>query len=436
MLGDLSGELFIIILLTLANGFFSGAEIAIVSARRSRLETLAAGGNNAAAKALQLAENPDRFLATVQIGITLIGTFSAAFGGARIGDILANALRQIDFLAPSAEAIALAIVITGLTYLSLVLGELVPKRLALRGAERLALVAAPIMVGLSTLAKPAVALLTTSVNAIFRLIGKESAEEQPVTEEDIVYLLREGTESGTVEAEQASIIHRIFQFNDRPLHTMMIPRTRIAAVHINTPIPQVIETFIKTGYSRLLVYEGSIDQTIGVLHVKDLFTPIARGSTPQNIHSLLHPIQFLVETTHGDDALLQLRQNDAHIAAVIDEYGQVTGLITMEDLLEELVGDIRDEYDQDERSAYHQQEDGSWLVDATETYGNVCQTLMGEHPQDETMQFSSLASIIIRHLGRIPHMGDTIVVGRFIIQVVDMDGRRIDKVLIKRQAPK
>ncbi|NJK78751.1 MAG: HlyC/CorC family transporter [Chloroflexaceae bacterium] len=432
MLGELSSEIIIILILILANGFFAGSEIAIVSSRQSRLEAMANEGNNAATQALKLAQHPDRFLATVQIGITFIGTFSAAFGGARIGDSLAVWFQDIPAIAPYAEVLALSIVVIAITYLSLVVGELVPKRLALQNAEQLAVVAAPVMTTLAFVARPLVALLTVSVGLLMRVLGKDNANGRNITQEDIVYLIREGTESGSVEAGEAQFIQRIFQFTDRPLYTMMTPRTEMETVRVDTPLPDIINTFLSSGYSRLPVLGEAQDEVLGVLHIRDIFKPIVDGIPQTDIRQLLRPAIFVVESAHGDDVLPQLRQQGAHMALVVGEYGQVTGLVTLEDLLEELVGDIRDEYDTDEDRAYVQREDGSWLIDALEPYDRVCQVLGVPLSKDEDFNFSSLASLIIDALERIPAVGDIVVIEAMRLEVVDMDERRIDKVLVSK----
>ncbi len=434
MFSDLSSEIILIIALTLANGFFSGSEIAIVSARRNRLEALANEGNQAAKQALNLAENPDRFLATVQIGITLIGTFSAAFGGARIGSVLTSWFQTIPFLEPYAEGVALALVVVFITYLSLVVGELVPKRLALLDAERLAVFAAPAMTILALIARPLVWLLTVSVNLVFRLLRRPVTDDRQVTEEDIVYMVREGTQSGSVEIGEAQFIHRVFQFTDRPLYTMMTPRTQMQSVNIDTPLPQIIEKFIAGGYSRLPVFEDSIDKVLGVLYVKDMLLPVSEGKWDLDIRQLLRPAMFVAQSMHGSDVLAQFRQHHAQMGLVIDEYGQIIGLVTLEDLLEELVGDIRDEYDRDEENTYFQREDGTWLVDALETYDRVCHVVGGKPSKVEERNFASIASLIIDKLERIPNVGDKVNLGGMEVEVVDMDELRIDKVLVRKLA--
>jgi putative hemolysin len=432
MLAELGVELAIIIALTLANGFFSGSEIAIVSSRRSRLEALANTGKRSAQQAIQLADNPDRFLATVQVGITLIGTFSAAFGGARIGDLLTIWLRSVPAIAPYAETLSLLIVVVLITYLSLILGELVPKRLALRNAEQLALVAAPVMTFLSTIARPLVGFLTFSVNVVFRLLGQQTISEGLVTEEDIVYMVREGTQSGAVEAGEATFINRVFRFTDRPVHTMMTPRTQITAVSTSMSLDQIIEVFVTSGYSRIPVYEGTIEQIIGVLYNKDAFAAYVEKSDV-DLKSLVRPAVFVVETAPGDDVMVQFRQMGTHLALVVGEYGQVIGLVTLEDLLEELVGEIRDESDASEERPFVKRDDGSWLIDGLQPYDKVSKVIGMKDDGEE--DFTSIAGTIMSKLGRVPAVGDMIRIDDFILEVVDMDGRRVDKVLIRQEKP-
>lgn len=424
-------ELLIIAILILANGFFAGSEIAIVSARKSRLEAMSDDGNAAARQALHLADNPDTFLATVQVGITFIGTFSAAFGGAQIAGVLGDELARIEPLAPYADGIALFGVVAALTYFSLVVGELLPKRLALVYAEQWAVIAAPLMRGLSVLARPLVALLIASVNPIFHLLGGSSARNDSVTEEDIAYLVREGAESGGVEAGEAQLIHRVFQFTDRPLFTVMTPRTQMVAVSIHAGRDEIVRQFIDSRFSRLPVYDGSIDNVVGILYVKDALGAFAADTTALAVRDLMRPPLFVVESAHTDDLLLQLRDRGQHMALVIDEFGQVKGLVTLEDLIEELVGEIRDE-GQIEAVPYFQRKDGSWLVDGMEPFDRVRERIGLKPLAEAGDDFSSLASVIIQLLEAIPSLGDSVSLPDATLEVVDMDGRRIDKVLIRK----
>jgi putative hemolysin len=430
MFAELGTELLIILVLTLANGFFSGSEIAIVSARRSRLEAKAKEGSKAASQAIQLADNPDRFLATVQVGISLIGTFSAAFGGARISRIIAEWLRTFPALEPYAESLGLGLVVLFITYLSLILGELVPKRLALRNAEGLAIIAAPVMSVLAVLTRPLIAVLTVSVNLVLRLTGQSSSNENTVTEEDIVYMVREGAESGAVEHGEAQMIQRVFQFTDRPVRSVMTPRTALHAVEINTPLKEIAQEYLKSGYSRLPVYRENIDDIVGILHSKDMLRHLIDESCI--VSDLILPATIVLESDHIDDVMTMFLRKGVHLAVVIDEYGQTAGIVTLEDLLEELVGEIRDEYDQSEQSAYVQREDGSWLIDGREAYDKVQSRLgLPPIPEGEVGDYSTLGGMIMTRLNRIPKTGDTVKLEGFVLEVIDMDGLRVDKILVR-----
>ncbi|GLV59408.1 hypothetical protein KDH_62350 [Dictyobacter sp. S3.2.2.5] len=433
MSGIPSFEVIIIFALILANSFFAASEIAIVSARRSRLQQQADSGKKSAKQALQLSENPDRFLATVQIGMTLISTLASVFGGASISEPLSQWIATFPALKPYASSLALFIVVLFITYFSLVIGELAPKRLALQSAEKLAVAVSPFMVRLSKIAAPIVALLTLSVNLILRLLGQYKSTKEIVTEEDIVYLAREGTVSGTVESGEEEFINRVFRFTDRTVSSVMMPRTEIVAIEVHTPFHEVIEKFMSSGYTRLPVYEESLDNVVGVLYAKDLLRSRADNKQDEevNIRTLARPAFFISEFQHVDDLLKTFRGKGIHIALVIDEYSQITGLVTLEDVLEELVGEIHDEYDQPEDSAMIQREDGSWLVDAMTDHEVVRKKIgMPEKDEEEHYNYHTLAGLLLTQMGRIPKVGDSVTIDDFLFEIVDMDGRRIDKVLI------
>jgi putative hemolysin len=426
-------EIIIIFALILANGFFASSEIAIVSARRSRLQQQADAGKKSARQALDLAENPDRFLSTVQIGMSLISTLAAAFGGASISQPLSRWFSTIPALAPYADTLALGSVVVLITYFSLILGELVPKRIALQRAERTAMFAAPFMIILSRIGRPVVAMLTISANVVLRLLGQHIRTTQEITEEDIVYLTHEATTSGTVEEREGEFIERVFRFTDRPVNMIMTPRPDIVAIEVETPLDKVVKTFLSSGYSRLPLYEDALDNIVGVLYAKDLL----RANLPDtsvDLRKLAHPPFFISEYQHIDDLLTTFRRKGIHLAIVIDEYSQITGLATLEDVLEELVGEIQDEYDQPENNAFVQREDGSWLVDAMTDQETVRKTIgMQPRPTNERADYNTLAGMLLAHMGRIPAVGDKVVIDNFIFEIVDMDGRRIDKVLIREK---
>jgi putative hemolysin len=422
-------EIAITFVLFLANGLFAASEISIVSARRSRLQQQIDMGNKGAQQALELAQNPDRFLATVQVGITLINTLAAAFDGAAFSDPLAREFEQVPLLKPYAQTLALVCVVILVTYFSLVIGELVPKRLGLQSAERFAIRFAPLMTGLSVVLRPAITFLSASSNVILHLIGQGKATKSTVTEEDIVYLAREGTAGGTVETGEEEFINRVFRFTDRTVEAVMKPRTEITAIEIGTPLQEVLQTFLDSGYTRLPLYEGSLDNIIGVLYAKDLLRT-RTGAEDIDLKALARPPFFVTQYQHVDDLLTTFRHRGVHMAIVIDEYSQVVGLLTLEDVLEELVGEIQDEYDQPEHTTFVQREDGSWLVDAMVPQEEVREKL-GMPEQGSDGGYRTLAGMVLSYMGRIPKVGERVTIGNFVFEIIDMDGRRIDKVLIR-----
>jgi putative hemolysin len=434
MTNSIGFSIAIVFVLILANGFFAAAEIAIVSARHSRLQREIDEGSKKtqAQQALDLAKHPDRFLATVQVGITLISTLDAAFGGASLSEPLGALIKTVPLLAPYASTLAFVLVVVLLTYFSLVIGELVPKRLALQAAETIAMRAAPLMTLLSRIVNPIIAILTFSTNTVLRLLGQSKAVRTHVTEEDIVYLTHEGITSGTVEKEEEEFINRVFRFTDRSVSNVMKPRTEIVAVEVGTPVSEVIQTFMDSGYTRVPLYKDSLDNITGVLYAKDLLK--AYMSLPNDhidLSTLVRPAFFVSEYQHIDDLLTTFRRKGIHLAIVIDEYSQVVGLVTLEDLLEELVGEIQDEYDAPLDNSIVHRPDGSWLVDGMLDYETVEERIGLKPPPGDQGGYHTLAGMILAYMGRIPIVGDTVTIGDYILEVVDMDGRRIDRVLIR-----
>ncbi|HEX4203872.1 MAG TPA: hemolysin family protein [Ktedonobacteraceae bacterium] len=429
-MGSIGFAIAITLALMIANGFFAAAEIAIVSARHSRLQQQINEGKKGAQQALNLARNSDRFLATVQIGMTLINTLAAAFSGASLSAPLANAIKPISWLAPYATTLSLAIVVILVTYFELIIGELVPKRLALQSAENVAANAAPFMTALARVAAPLVTFLNGSVNVVLSLLGRRQARKERVTEEDIVYLTHQGIVSGTVEKGEEELISRVFRFTDRNVSDVMKPRTEMVAVEVGTPRSQVTQTFLASGYTRIPLYQNSLDNIVGVLYAKDLLKAHPEDDENVDLLKLARPPFFVPEYQHVDALLATFRRRGIHLAIAIDEYSQVVGLITLEDVLEELVGEIQDEYDMPEDKAIVQREDGSWLVDGMLDRETV-QEKIGLQPPDEDDDYHTLAGMILNYLGRIPTVGDTVTIDGFVLEVVDMDGRRIDRVLIR-----
>ncbi|CAA9385679.1 MAG: Hemolysins and related proteins containing CBS domains, partial [uncultured Chloroflexia bacterium] len=365
-------QLLVIVLLTIANGFFSSSEIAVVSSRRGRLQQRAEAGSKGAKVALGLAEEPNRFLATVQVGISLIGTFAAAFGGDALSEPVATAIAPY-IGTNSANIVGLVLVVLFITYLSLILGELVPKRLALQNPEAVATFVAPIMQTISRVAAPVVWLLTISTQGILFLLGRSKETEEQVTEEDVMSLVREGAAGGSLEIGEQEMIERVFNFTDSTAREIMTPRPEIVAVELNSSIADVMARVTEQGYSRIPVYEETLDHVAGIVYAKDLLVAVQRSATGEasaQLKDLIRPPVFVLEHQRITSVLRQFKQTRTHLALVLDEYGQTDGLVTLEDVLEELTGDISDEYDE-ATSTIVERADGSFLVDGLTTYGDA-----------------------------------------------------------------
>ena len=434
MLDGLWIQAILIFVLILANGFFAASEIAIVSSRKNRLAQRAEEGDKGAAAALRLAEQPNRFLSTVQVGITVISTLAGTFGGQRFVGALAEQFRGIPWLTAYADSLALFLFVLALSYLSLIIGELVPKRLALQGAENVARLVAPTMEMLSRLASPVVWFLTFSTDIVLRLLGRANAAEMPITEDDVIALVREGAEEGTVEASEQEFINSVFTFTDRTVRSLMTPRTQVVAVALDTPIEQVVQAITDSGYSRIPMFEETIDKVVGILHAKDLLRDW--GMTAQiDLRQLLRQPLYLLESQRAVVAFQQLKQARSALAMVLDEYGQVAGVLSMEDMLEELVGDLQDEYD-DIEEAVVKRDDGTYLVDGLLPFSEAVERLklpVLEETRDG--DFETFAGFLLSLLGRIPVVGEKTEWAEYTFEVVDMDGRRIDKILVRPPAP-
>ena len=400
-------ELFIILALILANGFFSGAEMAIVASRRGRLRQLADAGDASAAKALELASSPDRFLPTVQIGITLVGTLAAAYGGDRVVDKLAEAIRASApaQIAAMADTIALTAFVGLLSYFTLVVGELVPKRLALRSAEPVARIVAPVMMAVATIAKPLVWLMGVSTWAVLFLLRAHRQQGPSVSVDDIEHLLETGRAEGVLEAVEQAVAIEALRLGERTVRDIMRPRIDIDALDIATPSEQVLGAIAMAGYSRLPVYDGSLDQILGYLSIKDVLRQNWMG-WPIELPKLLHRPLFVPESMTLDRLLELFQKQRNQLAIVLDEYGGTEGLVTLEDILEELVGEIHDEHQAEASQALVEREDGSWLVDGGLSIDDFGERV-GIKTDGESRDYSTIAGLVLSLLERIPSVGDT-----------------------------
>jgi putative hemolysin len=422
-------EIVIVILLILVNGLFSMSEMAIVSAKKNRLQHKAENGDSGAARALELAKNPNRFLSTVQVGITLIGILSGAYGGATIAEQIGAEFNKIPGFAPYSEGIGVGIVVIAITYLSLVLGELVPKRLALNSAERVAASIAPLMSTLSRAATPIVSILSGSTNLVIRILGVRPSGEPEVTEADLKSMLDQGTESGVFEETEQDMVVRIFRLSDRGISALMTPRTEIVFLDFDAEQDEIHQKIVRYPFSRFPVIQGTSDNIIGFVHSRDLLLQRVDG-TPFDIQQVLRQPLFLPESTPALDVLEKLRATGVELAVIIDEYGGVLGLVCMIDILEAIVGNVFNPHGDFEAQATRR-EDGSWLFDGMILIDEIKDYLdVDELPATDEGNYDTLSGLMMAELGRIPVSGDYFDWKNLRFEVVDMDGRRVDKVLI------
>ena len=422
-------EILIIFLLLVANGVFAMAEIAIVSSRKARLQQLANAGNSQARTALELAANPNQFLATVQIGITLVGILAGAFGGATIAEEIAALLSGIPFLAPYGESIGVGVVVLGLTYFSLMIGELVPKRLALNNAERIAAaVAAPVR-ALSTIAAPVVRLLSVSTDIVIRVLGVKPSAEPSITPEEIRVLIKQGTESGVFEESEQDMIESVLRLDERRVGAVMTPRTQIVWFDIDDS-PEGIRRKIATSqHSRFPVIKDSLDNVLGIVRAKDLLNQSLAGQL-LDLRALLRPPLFIPESMSALKVLELFKQKGTHIALITDEYGSIQGMVTHNDILEDIVGYIPSAGEPAEPEATRR-EDGSWLLDGLVHIDKLKEIFDIEKlPDEEHSHYQTVGGFVMTQVGSIPTVGQYVEWGKLRFEVVDMDGRRVDKVLV------
>ena len=427
-------EILIVLVLILANGFFSGAEMAIVASRRGRLRQLAEDGDAAAAKALELALNPDRFLPTVQIGITLVGTLAAAYGGDRVVSHIAEWITANGPPAAvgAARSIALTVFVVFLSFVTLLLGELVPKRLALRQAETIARMVAPAMQIFARFTKPLVWLMSVSTSGVLFLLGARKQEGPTISVDDIEHLLEAGRAEGVLEAVEQAVATEALRLGERSVRDIMRPRIDLDALDIDTPPEEVLGAIAMAGYSRLPVYEGSLDHIVGYVSNKDVLRQNWMG-WPIQLRKIMHRALFVPETMPLDRLLELFQKERNQMAIVLDEYGGTEGLVTLEDVLEELVGEIHDEHRRDQDAIFTPRDDGSWLVDGGAGVEKLAETF-GLRLDHVPREYSTVSGLVLAQLERIPSAGDSTIWNGLVIEVVDMDGRRIDKLLIRKTA--
>ncbi len=424
-------DIFIILFLIFINGIFSMSEIAIISARKARLLQKVEEGDKKARVALDLANEPNMLLSTVQIGITLVGVLSGAFGGATLAGEFAGFFDRFSFIHPYGESVALGLIVLCITFLTLVIGELVPKRIALNHPERIAIRAASPMRFLAGIASPAVHLLSFSTDLVLRMIGFKPSAEPPVTEEEIKILIEQGTIAGVFEEAEQDMVSRVLRLGDRRVGALMTPRKRIVWLDVNESAERNRRRILKSMRSRFPVCQGRLSNVLGVVHVKDLLTRCLSGRTLDIRSGLQQPL-FVLEGTHVLRVMELFKESGTQVALVVDEYGTIEGLVTLTDLLESIIGDLPSLDDAGERPIV-QREDGSWLVEGMIPVDELREFLdAGRFPEEDTGDYETLGGFVMNVLRRIPEVGDHFDCCGFRFEVVDMDGHRVDKVLVQR----
>lgn len=421
-------EILIVLALILLNGFFALSELAVVSSRQSRLRALAESGRRGANRALRLANNPGRFLSAVQIGITLVGIVSGVYSGEAFG-VRASAYLAQAGLPPSVSIpLGYGLVVVVVTYLTVTLGELVPKNLALRNAESLACTVAPIMVVVSRVAAPAVWLLDASTRLIFRMIGLSTEREVRVTDEEIKSLIAEAERAGVLETGEREMLSGVMRLADRTVVGLMTPRTDVDWIDITDSQAEIKDRLISTPHSRLPVGEGSVDSMIGVVQTRELLATLLSGK-PFEVRSLVRKAPIIPESTDALDALATLREAEVPMALIHDEYGNFQGLVTPADVLEAIAGAFRSDTVGHDPLAV-EREDGSWLLSGAMPADEMADKLGISLP--ERRAYETVAGFVLAHLQHLPETGEYIEANGWRFEVVDLDGRRIDKILANR----
>ncbi|GAB1539398.1 hemolysin family protein [Scytonema sp. NUACC21] len=422
-------EILLILLLILANGLFVMSELAIVSARKARLQQLANQGDTKARVALDLASSPNQFLGTVQIGITLLTILSGAFGEETIAKRLVPILSVIPLLEKYKGQLAQGLAILIITYLTLIIGELVPKRLALGHPEPIASVLAIPMRMLATIGAPVVYLLSVSTETVLQVLGIRPSTEPQVTEEEIRVLIEQGTEEGTFEEAEQDMVERVFRLGDRPASSFMTPRPDIVWLDLEDTPQENRKKIIDSGYSRYPVCQGGLDNVLGIIRVTDLLARSFSGEQLDLTMGLLQPT-YVPESTRGLKVLELFKQTVTHMALVVDEYGVIQGLVTLNDVMIEIVGDVPSIEDQEDPQIV-QREDGSWLLDGMLSVEEFFELFDVDrlHSEDRG-SYQTLGGFVMAHLGRIPTTADHFEWQGMRLEVVDMDGNRVDKVLV------
>lgn len=420
-------DILILVTLIVLNGLFAMAEIALITARRSRLARLADGGDGGARVAMRLGEEPNRFLSTIQIGITSIGILSGIFGQAALAEPLALWLQGFGFEPRNSELGATALVVVVVTYVSIVIGEIVPKRIGQLNPERIAILVARPMTMLAALSRPFVFLLSISTRLVLKLLGQDDRPAPCVTEEEIHAMLDEGSEAGVIEKSEHNMVRNVFRLDDRLIGTLMVPRADIVTLDVMLPLEDNLQHIADSCHARFPVCRGNLDEILGTISAKTLFKQMLGGGTA-DLTAQLEPAVFVPESLTGMALLEQFRASRTHMVFVVDEYGEVQGIVTLQDVLEAVTGEFQSE-EPDEAWAV-QRADGSWLLDGLIPVPELKDRLeLRATPEEGKGRFHTLSGMIMWLMGSLPRTGDIVEWENWRLEVVDLDGKRIDKVL-------
>lgn len=422
-------EFFVIFVLLLINAFFALSEMAIVSASKPLLRQMARQGNLRAEAALKLAEDPGKFLSTVQVGITLVGTLAGAYGGATIAAKFAPFFDSIAWISPYGHPVAVAIVVTLITFLSVVIGELIPKQLALKNSEGFAMFVARPMTLLSRIVAPVVYLFETSAALMMRLLGIRPDDPDHVTEEEVHAIMAEGVESGAIEKSEHEMLRRIIRLGDRNVKSIMTHRTEMSFIDINDSLDVIGEKIREYGHSRYPVVDGPSGDVLGAVLAKEILN--APTSVPLDVRKYVREIHTLPETASCLKALDAFKSSSINMAMIVDEYGSTEGIITIADILEAIVGVLPSNYDDLEHALIRQREDGTYLVDGRTPIDEIHLTI-GIDGIDADGNFETIAGFLVQQLRKTPEEGDIAIAHGYRFEVIDMDSRRIDKILVSR----
>ncbi|MCE3279562.1 MAG: hypothetical protein K0S44_1753 [Bacteroidetes bacterium] len=426
-------EILIILILTLLNGFFALSEIALVSVKKSRIETLAAQGSSRAKIILNLIENPENFLSSVQVGITLIGIISGAYGGAALTDDLEGYLSRFTFLQPYVHDISLVIVIGGITYFSIVIGELVPKSIAMNNAEGIALVCVPVIKYFTIATYPFVKLLSFSTNLIVKILRIKDNGSEKISEEELLFMLKTAGKQGILQKEESQVHQNLFYFTDQTARSLMTSRRDVEWIDYNEKIETIYEKLRDSVHSKFIVCDGRIDKIKGVLTAKDFFEAYNRENF--TLEDILNKPIYITQNTLAFEILNIFKVKKQYIGVVVDEAGSINGVVTLHDLIEAIVGDLPDEDESDEISIF-KRDDGTYLIDGKTLIYEINQYFQREVIVDNISQYTTISGFILDQLKHIPGIGDKVINSHYVFEVMDMDGLRIDKILMSKKISK